>query len=350
MTTPIEIAGRRIGPGQPVYIVAELSANHHGRWEDALKLVAAAREAGADAVKVQTYTADTLTLDCQNEHFRIASGTVWEGRYLHELYREAAMPWEWHEPLKSEARRLGLDFFSTPFDASAVDFLDRLEVPAYKVASFELVDLPLVDNIGRRGKPVILSTGMARRSEIAEAVGVLRRVGCTQIALLKCTSAYPAPVAEMNLRAIPKLNGAFNVPVGLSDHTLGPAAAVAAVALGACIVEKHLTLTRAAGGPDSAFSLEPAELADLVKAIRSTEAALGSDELSVGPAEARSQQFRRSLFATADIEPGDEFTGSNVRSIRPSSGLPPKYLPSIIGRRARCRIPRGTPLAWELVD
>jgi N-acetylneuraminate synthase len=350
MSRPLEIDGRAIGPGHSVYIVAELSANHHGRLDEALRLVAAAAEAGADAVKLQTYTADTLTLDCCEEPFRVGAGTLWEGRYLHDLYREAATPWDWHEPLRDEAQRLGLDFFSTPFDSAAVDFLERLNVPAYKVASFELVDLPLLECIGRRGKPVILSTGMADQAEIAEAVDTLRRAGCPQLALLKCTSAYPAPASEMNLRAIPALAAAFDVPVGLSDHTLEPASAIAAVALGASIVEKHLTLSRNVPGPDSAFSLEPAEFAATVRAIRTTEAALGTAEFTIGPSEARSRQFRRSLFATADISAGEALTEFNIRSIRPAGGLPPKELPHLLSRRAKLPIRRGTPLAWDLIE
>lgn len=349
MTQPLTIHGRSIAPGQPVYIVAELSANHHGRLEEALRLVQAAADAGADAVKLQTYTADTLTLDCRTDDFQIGSGTLWQGRWLHDLYREAATPWPWHESLRDAACERGLDFFSTPFDPSAVDFLEQLGVLAFKVASFELVDLPLLERIGRCGKPVIMSTGMATAKEIGEAVEALRSGGCRQLALLKCTSAYPAPADEMNLRAIPALAEMFGVPVGLSDHTLEPISAIAAVALGACIVEKHLTLDRGAGGPDSAFSLEPAEFAATVRALRTVEAALGTGELAIGPSEARSRQFRRSLFATADIEPGEPLSEANVRSIRPAGGLPPKELPRVLGRRAKCRIPRGTPLAWELI-
>jgi N-acetylneuraminate synthase len=350
MSEPLQIGRRTIGPGHPVYVVAELSANHHGQLDEALRLVSAARQAGADAVKLQTYTADTLTLDCRQDCFRIGPGTLWAGQYLYDLYREAATPWEWHEPLRDAARELGLDFFSTPFDATAVDFLQRLDVPAYKVASFELVDLPLLERIARCGKPVLLSTGMAEREEIAAAVAALRSAGCRQLALLKCTSAYPAPADEMNLRAIPALAAEFRVPVGLSDHTLEPVSAIAAVALGASIVEKHLTADRRVAGPDSAFSLEPAEFAALVQAIRTAEAALGTGEFVVGPSEARSRQFRRSLFAAADIAAGEVLTDVNVRSIRPADGLPPKDLPQVLGRRARCHIARGTPLAWGLVQ
>ena len=350
MNEPLHIGQRTIGPGHPVYIVAELSANHHGRLDEALRLVSAAKQAGADAVKLQTYTADTLTLDCRHDCFRVGPGTLWAGKYLYDLYRQAATPWEWHEPLRDAARKQGLDFFSTPFDATAVDFLQRLDVPAYKIASFELVDLPLLEHVGRCGKPVILSTGMAERDEIAAAVSTLRTAGCRQLALLKCTSAYPAPADEMNLRAIPALAAAFDVPVGLSDHTLDPVSAIAAVALGACIVEKHLTASRDVAGPDSGFSLEPTEFAAMVSAIRTTEASLGTADFAVGPSEARSRQFRRSLFAAADIDVGEPLTGMNVRSIRPADGLPPKDLPRLLGRRAKCRIARGTPLAWELIQ
>src|SRR5262245_28564390 len=263
MAAAIEINGRSIGPGQPAYLIAEVSANHGQKFERAVEIIEAAREAGADAVKVQTYTPDTMTIDCRNEHFLIR-GTMWNGRNLHELYAEACTPWEWQPRLKETARELGLDFFSTPFDETAVDFLEELAVPAYKVASFEIVDVPLVRKVARTGKPVILSTGMAALGEIEEAVGTLRAEGCRQLALLKCTSAYPAPASEMHLPTIPHPAAAFGVPVGLSDHTLGPAVPAAAVALGACLIEKHLTLSRSEPGPDSGFSLEPAEFGEMV--------------------------------------------------------------------------------------
>jgi N-acetylneuraminate synthase len=313
-------------------------------------MVEAAKEAGADAVKLQTYTADTLTLDSDAEPFRVRGGTLWDGRTLHDLYREAHTPWDWQPKLKARADHLGIDLFSSPFDATAVAFLERMGVPAHKIASFEIVDLELIRCAARTGKPLIMSTGMASRAEIAEAVKTARDGGAAGVALLKCTSAYPAPPQEMNLRAIPALAEAFDVPVGLSDHTLGTAVAVAAVALGACIVEKHFTLSRSLGGPDSAFSLEPDELRDLVQAVRAAEAALGSAEHGMGEVEARSRAFRRSLFVVRDVKQGEQFTSENVRSIRPSGGLAPKHLPAVLGRRALRDVERGTPLSWELVS
>lgn len=345
----MKIAGRQIGDGAPVYVIAELSANHGQNFEQALAIVRAAKEAGADAVKLQTYTADTLTLDCDKEYFRIGKGTIWEGRTLHELYREAFTPWEWQPKLKAAAEALGMHCFSSPFDETAVDFLDTLDVPAYKIASFELVDLPLIARAARTGKPLIISTGMATREEIAEAVAAARAAGAEEIALLKCTSGYPALFGEMNLRTIPDMSAAFGVPVGLSDHTLGSAVPVAAVALGACILEKHLTLSRATPGPDSAFSLEPAEFAQMVADVRAAEQALGRPSYAVSEKESASRVFRRSLFAVRDIAAGEIFTAENVRSIRPAHGLSPKHLPTVIGRKAAAAIERGTPLDWDLV-
>lgn len=346
--THIEIDGRAIGPGHPTYVIAELSANHGQRLEQAIKLVEAAKQAGADAVKLQTYTPDTLTIDCDNRYFRI-EGLLWAGRTLYDLYREAYTPWEWHGKLKELAARLGATLFSTPFDATAVDFLERLGVPAYKISSFEVVDLPLLRLVAATGKPVIMSTGMASLSEIDEAVRTLRETGATQIALLKCNSAYPAPPEEMNLRTIPHLAAAFGVPVGLSDHTLNEAVPVSAVALGASIIEKHLTLSRADGGPDSAFSLEPPEFAAMVRAVRTAEQALGAVWYGVTPTEAASRVYRRSLFVVRDTEAGELFTEDNVRAIRPGQGLHTRHLPDVLGARAARRIARGTPLDWALI-
>jgi pseudaminic acid synthase len=349
MSEWIRIGERQIGPNQPVYIVAELSANHHGRLEEAVALVEAAKECGADAVKLQTYTADTLTLDCDAPAFRVGAGTLWEGRRLYDLYREAATPWEWHPTLQAVAKSLGLDFFSTPFDRTSLDFLDSLGVPAFKIASFELVDLPLLAQVAQRGKPIILSTGMASWEELQEAVTCIHESGCDELVLLKCTSAYPAPVEEMNLRAMEWLRQTFRVPVGLSDHTLSNTAAVAAVALGAPMIEKHFTLSRKVSGPDSAFSLEPAQFKAMVKAVRATEKALGVPVFFSEASEARSMQFRRSLFVVQDMQAGELFTKENVRSIRPADGLAPKHLIAVLGRRAARAIERGTPLAWDLV-
>jgi N-acetylneuraminate synthase len=344
----MSVGGRAIGPGRPVYVVAEVSANHGQSLERAFEILAAAREAGADAIKVQTYTPDTMTIDCDSEHFRIR-GTIWDGRGLHELYGEAFTPWDWQPVLRDRAQELGMDFFSTPFDTSAVDFLEGLDVPVYKIASFELVDLPLLRKIGGTGRPVILSTGMASLGEIEEAVTTLRGSGCGDLALLKCTSAYPASAAEMNLRTIPHLADTFDVPVGLSDHTLGNAVPAAAVALGACIIEKHFTLSRSDPGPDSSFSLEPHEFREMVDTVRLVEQALGSVHYGVGEREASSRAFRRSLFVVADVAAGETFTAENVRSIRPGAGLHPRHLEEVLGRRAAADVRRGTPLAWPLV-
>ncbi len=345
----IKIAGRAIGAGQPCYIIAELSANHGHSFEKALEIVRAAKEAGADAVKLQTYTPDTLTINCRRPEFLVGKGTLWEGKSLHDLYAEAYTPWEWQPELKKEAERLGMHCFSTPFDDTAVDFLERMDVPAHKIASFELVDTELLKKVASTGKPVIMSTGMATFEEISEAVQILREAGSSQLALLKCTSAYPSAPEDMNLRTIPDLAACFGVPVGLSDHTMDVAVPVAAVAVGACIVEKHLTLHRADGGPDSAFSLEPDEFRAMAHSLRTAEAALGQASYKITQKEESSKAFRRSLFVVSDMKAGDTFDRKHVRSIRPSHGLPVKELPAILGRAAKVDIVRGTPLSWDLV-
>lgn len=335
-------------PNNKCYLVAEISANHNQDLNRAKRIVEAAAAAGADAVKLQTYTADTLTLNCDNEHFRI-KGTLWEGRTLYDLYQEAYTPWEWHAPLKKLAESLGLDLFSTPFDATAVDFLETLGCSIYKIASFELVDLPLLRKVAATGKPVIMSTGMADLGEINEAVHTLREGGAGPLTLLKCTSAYPAPLEEINLTAMNLLSEIFDCPSGLSDHTMGSAVAVAAVALGAKVIEKHFTLSRSDGGPDGSFSMEPDEFRSLVKDIRQVEKALGRPRLEPSDKERESRVFRRSLFVTEDLKAGDLFTETNVRSIRPGNGLHTRHLPEVINRRAARDIPRGTPLKWELI-
>jgi len=348
MSAVMEIQNRKIGPGRPAYIVAEVSGNHGQDFDQAVRILQAAKEAGADAVKLQTYTPDTMTIDCQNSYFQIQD-TIWEGRNLYDLYREAHTPWEWHPRLQEVARGLGLDFFSTPFDESAVEFLESLHVPAYKIASFEIVDWPLIRRIARTGKPTILSTGMATLEEIREAVRVFREAGGRSIALLKCTSAYPAPPEEMNLRGIPYLAETFGVPVGLSDHTMAATLPAIAVSLGASIIEKHLTLSRSIPGPDSVFSLEPPEFRAMVEAVRTTEKALGRVEFGVGGQESKSRTFRRSLFVVEDIRAGETFTAGNVRAIRPAYGLHPGFLEKILGRQATSNISRGTPLILEMV-
>ncbi len=349
MTESMRIGGRRIGKDSPVYIIAELSANHNGEYEQAVRFVRAAKDAGADAVKLQTYTPDTITIASEREEFRISGGTIWDGRNLHELYREAYTPWDWQPKLKKLAEDLGMDCFSSAFDATAVDFLEKMDVPAHKIASFELVDIPLIQKMARTGKPLIMSTGMATVEEIDEALQSARDAGATQIALLKCTSAYPAPPEEMNLRTIPEMQRRFHVPVGLSDHTMGIAVPVAAVALGACIIEKHLTLSRSVPGPDSAFSLEPQEFRALVDAVRIAEKALGQVHFGLSEKEEASRAFRRSLFVVEDVKQGEVFTAQNVRSIRPGNGLHTRHLNDVLGKSAAQSIERGTPLSWEFV-
>jgi pseudaminic acid synthase len=349
MASHITIGKRSIGTEFPVYVIAEVSANHHQDFGEAVKIIQAAKDAGADAVKLQTYTADTITIASDRPEFRVGGGTLWDGRTLHDLYREAYTPWDWQPKLKQAANDAGLDLFSSPFDDTAVDFLERMDVPAYKIASFELVDIPLISKIANTGKPLIISTGMATYDEIAEAIAAARDAGATQIALLKCSSAYPAPAEEMNLRTIPELSRRFDLPVGLSDHTMGVAAPVAAVALGACIIEKHITLSRGVSGPDSAFSLEPHEFKAMVDAVRVAQKALG--EIHFGPIgkETASLAFRRSLFVVKDGKGGEIFTAENVRSIRPGHGMHTRHLHEILNRRAARDIERGTPLHWNLV-
>ena len=342
----ITINNRKVGKGHPVYIIAEMSANHNQNFDQAVKIIEAAKEAGADAVKLQTYTPDTITIDCDNEYFRI-KGTIWEGKTLYELYGEAYTPWEWQPKLKQVADKLGLHLFSSPFDHTAVDFLEGMNVPAHKVASFELVDLPLLRKIAATGKPIIMSTGMASLAEIDEAVQTVRNAGAKQIALLKCTSAYPAMPKEANLNTIPHLAQAFGVVAGISDHTLGSAVAVASVALGACIVEKHFTLSRKDVGPDSSFSMEPNEFKAMVEDIRTVEKALGKISYEITEKQKDSCVFRRSLFAVKDIRKGEKFTEENIRSIRPGHGLHTRYLGEIIGRYASRDIKRGTPLILD---
>ncbi len=349
MSQCLKIGDRIVGKGHPTYVVAEMSANHHHSFEQAVQILHAAAEAGADAMKLQTYTPDTMTIACDNDHFLIGEGTIWKGRRLYDLYGEACTPWEWQPRLKAIADELGIDLFSTAFDPSSVDFLEDLGVDVHKIASFEVVDIPLLRKIGSTGKPAIMSTGMATLAEIDEAVRTLRLAGTPQLGLLKCTSSYPARPEEMNLRSIPHLAEAFGVPVGLSDHTLDPAVAIAAVALGACLVEKHFTLSRGNSGPDSAFSLEPQELKDLVQAIRVAEKAAGTIHYGADEREAKSRAFRRSLFVVEDVRAQDAFTEKNVRCIRPSYGLHPRHLSDVLGRRAAGDIPRGTPLSWDLI-
>lgn len=331
------------------YLIAEMSANHNGDLEKAKAIVHAMKDAGADAVKLQTYRADTLTIDCDQPDFLIGSGTIWEGQKLFDLYGKAYTPWEWHAELFELANQLGMDCFSTPFDNSAVDFLEQFNPPAYKVASFELVDLGLIEYIASKGRPVIMSTGMGSREEIQEAVDVVQ-LAKVPLTLLKCTSAYPSPPESMNLRTMADMASTFNVPVGLSDHTLGTTVPVAAVALGAAVVEKHFTLSRDDEGPDSSFSLEPQEFREMVEAIRIAEKALGDVKYERSDKENASIVFRRSLYAVRDIAIGETLTSENVRSIRPGHGLKPKFLKKLIGKKASCSITRGTAISADLVE
>jgi len=342
------IAGRPIGPEHPPFVIAELSGNHNGSLDRALALIDAAAEAGADAVKLQTYTADTITIDHDGPGFRLEGG-LWDGRTLHDLYSEASTPWHWHEALFARAAGRGLTCFSSPFDETAVDLLESLNAPAYKIASFEAVDLPLIARVAETGKPMILSTGMTTPAEIAEALATARAGGAGGVALLHCTSAYPARMRDANLRMIPRLAADHGCVVGLSDHTPGTAAAVTAVALGASIVEKHFTLARADGGPDAAFSLEPAELEALVRDCRAAWEALGEAAYRRSPEEAANRQLRRSLYVVRDVPAGTVLTLADVRSIRPGFGLPPKHLPEVLGRRTARALKRGDPLAWDML-
>ncbi len=347
-TAEFEIGGRRIGPANPVYIIAELSSNHGQQFEAAVAILRGAHAAGADAVKLQTYTPDTITIDSDAPAFVQGASSLWAGTTLHALYEKAYMPWDWQPRLKAIADELGMDCFSSPFDASAVDFLMAMGVPAFKIASFELVDLPLIRKVAATGRPMIMSTGMATDAEIDEAVQTARAAGASDIALLKCTSAYPAPPESINLHAIPTMAQRWRVPIGLSDHTQGVAVAAAAVALGACIVEKHVTSSHADATPDEAFSLDLDEFAAMVRAIRMVERASGA---RIGPTEeeAESRRFRRSLFVVEDVRAGEPLTERNVRSIRPAAGLHTRELENVLGRRAAVAIPRGTPLSWELL-
>jgi pseudaminic acid synthase len=333
-----------------VFIIAELSANHNHDLSIAKETIYAMKESGADAVKLQTYTPDTMTIDCDNEYFQIKQGTLWDGLTLYELYKQAYTPWEWHFELKELAEKLGLTFFSTPFDKTSVDFLEELNVPIYKVASFEITDLPLIEYIASKGKPIIISTGIATIEDIDLAVETCRKNGCEDITLLKCTSAYPAPLEEANLLTIPDMKSRFGVKVGLSDHTLGISAPIAAVSLGAQVIEKHFILDKKLGGPDSAFSLEPKKFAEMVKSIREVEKALGKVTYEVSEKVEKNRVFARSLFVVKDIKKGDILTEDNIRSIRPGYGLHPKYLKGILGKKVKCDIRKGTPLKLEFIE
>jgi len=333
-----------------VFIIAELSANHNQNFQTAVDSIKAIKECGADAVKLQTYTPDTITIDCDNEYFQIKQGTIWDGTTLYQLYQKAYTPWEWQPDLKKLAEELGLICFSSPFDKTAVDFLEKMNVPAYKIASFEITDIPLIEYAASKGKPMIISTGIANEDDIQEAIDACIRMNNNQIALLKCTSSYPAPIEDANLKTIPFIKEKFKTVVGLSDHTIGTVVPVAAVALGARIIEKHFILDRKMGGPDSSFSLEPSEFKKMVEDIRSAEKALGKATFEIKEKIKKSRNFARSLFAVKDIKEGELLTEENIRSIRPSYGLHPKFLNQIVGRKAKTDIKKGTPLKWEFIE
>lgn len=349
MAHSVEIDGRRIGPDHEPYIICEVSANHNGSLDKALELIDAAADTGADAIKIQSYTPDTMTIDHDGPGFVIEGG-LWDGRQLYDLYKEAQTPFEWHEALFARARQLGVTLFSTPFDESAADLLESLGAPAYKIASFEATDLPLIAYVAGKGKPMIVSTGMSNLGEIGEAVRTARENGCDQLVLLHCVSSYPAPDEQSNVRTIPHLAQAFGCVTGLSDHTFGSAVAVASIALGGAVVEKHFTLRRSDGGPDSAFSLEPAEFSALVADCKRAWRSLGGVSYDLQGCEKGSLVFRRSLYVVEDIPAGAPLTKANVRSIRPGYGLPPKHLPEVLGRRAARPLKRGDPLEWSALS
>jgi pseudaminic acid synthase len=345
----ITIASQKIGPDFPPYIIAELSANHNGNINRAFKIMEEAKKSGADAIKLQSYTHDTMTMDCDSEDFQIHGG-LWDGQTLYELYKGAHMPWEWHKPLFEKAKQLGITIFSTPFDFTAVDLLEELNAPAYKIASFEIIDLPLIARVAKTGKPMIISTGMASQGEITEAIQTARDNGCSELVVLQCVSGYPAPAEQYNLRTIPDIERRFNVLVGLSDHTIDNSTAIAAVALGACLIEKHVTLNRNGGGADDSFSLEPTELTQLCRDSKTAWSSLGKVNYEKTEAEKGNFKFRRSLYVVKDITAGEVFTHENVKSIRPGFGMEPKFIEVVIGKKALKNIKQGTPLLSELFN
>lgn len=349
MQTEIRIGNRLIGEGHPAYIIAEMSANHAGSIERAKEIIRAAKESGADCIKIQTYTPDTLTIDCHNQYFQVENGT-WEGENLYSLYGKAYTPWEWQGTLKEEAERVGIDFLSTPFDRTAVDFLEELGLGFYKIASFEMIDLPLIQYVASKGKPIIMSTGMASLEEIKEAVETVKAAGNEQLVLMKCSSAYPANPADMHLRTISDLQRRFRIPIGLSDHSMGSMSAVTAVALGASVIEKHFCLSREIENPDASFSMTPREFKSMVEDIRKVEAALGDPTYGVCKQEESSMVFRRSVFAVKDIAAGEALTEENVRIIRPGYGIKPKYITDVLGMKAEKEIPRGTPITFDQLE
>ncbi|MGL5764464.1 MAG: pseudaminic acid synthase [Sarcina sp.] len=350
MSNIFEINGVKIGDEQKCFIIAEMSANHLQDFDRAVEIIKKAKWAGANAIKLQTYTPDTITLDCDNEYFQIKQGTIWDGTTLHKLYQTAYTPWEWQGKLKEIAEEEGLIFFSSPFDYTSVDFLESIDVPAYKIASFEITDIPFIEYIAAKGKPIIISTGIARLGDIQDAVDACYRMGNRNIAILKCTSAYPAPAEEINLKTMVNMGETFNIPVGLSDHTMGITVSIASVAMGAKIVEKHMTLKRSDGGADSKFSMEPEEFKEMVDAIRMTEKAIGKVTYDLSEKQRNSREHSRSLFVVEDIKEGETFTRENIKSIRPGFGIETKHIKDIFGKKATKDIKKGTPMSWGLVD
>lgn len=350
MNKEIRIGKRTISESSPVFVVAELSANHNHDYGRAVELIHAAKEAGADAVKLQTYTADTITIDCDDDCFQIKEGTIWDGTTLYKLYSEAYTPWEWQPRLKEEAEKLGMECFSSPFDFTSVDFLEKMGVPAYKIASYEINDIPLIRKIAKLHKPIIFATGIAYPEDIERAFAVCREEGNEDVILLKCVSAYPTPYEEVNLNIIPTLAKTYDCLTGLSDHTMGTVVPVGSIALGAKMIERHLTLRRADGGPDSAFSMEPEEFAKMVKDIRIMEKALGSSEYKLTDTQKLEHGGSRSLFVVKDISPGEMLTPENIRSIRPGNGIHTMYYEEVLGRKAKTFLKKGTPLSWELME
>ena len=350
MEKKIKIGNNYVGEGEKTYLVAEVSANHLQDYNRAEAIIRAAKDAGADAVKLQTYLPDTITLDCDNDYFQITQGTIWDGTTLHKLYQEAYTPWEWQPKLMKLANELGMECFSSPFDDTAVDFMEEMNMPAYKIASFEIGDIPLIRKIARLGKPMILATGIAYLEDIERALSVCREEGNEQVILLKCTSTYPSPYEDMNLKVIPNMAQVFDCITGLSDHSMGSTAAVASVALGAKMIEKHFTLSRSDGGPDAAFSMEPDEFKKMAKEIRIVEKALGRVTYELTDKQKKSREDGRSLFVIKDIKAGEEFTKENVRSIRPAFGMHTMYYDKILGQKARTDISRGTPLDWKYIE
>lgn len=349
MNKYVTIEGRKIGPQFPPYIIAELSANHNGDMKRALQILEMAKRSGADAIKIQTYTQDTLTIDCDKPEFKIKGG-LWDGRTLYDLYTEAHMPWEWHKPLFEKAKEIGITIFSSPFDFTAVDMLEKLGAPAYKIASFEAIDLPLIEYVAKTGKPMIISTGMANKKEIQEAVEAAKNAGCRELVVLHCVSGYPASAEDYNLATIPDMAKHFDILTGLSDHTIDNITAITSVALGACIIEKHVTLNRNGGGPDDSFSLEEPELTQLCADSKIAWQAVGKVNYQRKKSEEGNMVFRRSLYAVKDIAEGEKFTPENVKSIRPGYGLQPKYLNQIIGCQSVENIKAGTPMSFELIN